>query len=186
MMSLMNNYKTEELLHEETYTHQEILDAALVTHPKAKQCNLTKEDLEHVLIFENGSNLTFLKNPIKDEYWNEYWCSEGLYMAQRVEDLGAKKIIAFLSSGYWLAMKARKLYPLEQDEVKRIEYMRNAIKQKFDNNSDLKEELMKTDNKLIVEYTFWNDTRFWIDQTTLKWMNILWKLLMEYRDNNKE
>jgi hypothetical protein len=45
---------------------------------------------------------------------------------------------------------------------------------------------MKTDNKLIVEYTFWNDTRFWIDQTTLKWMNILWKLLMEYRDNNKE
>jgi predicted NAD-dependent protein-ADP-ribosyltransferase YbiA (DUF1768 family) len=57
-------------------------------------------------------------------------------------------------------MKARKLYPLEQDEVKRIEYMRNAIKQKFDNNSDLKEELMKTDNKLIVEYTFWNDTRF--------------------------
>jgi hypothetical protein len=67
-MSLMNNYKIEELLHEETYTHQEILDAALVTHPKAKQCNLTKEDLEHVLIFENGSNLTFLKNPIKDEY----------------------------------------------------------------------------------------------------------------------
>jgi hypothetical protein len=26
--------------------------------------------------------------------------------------------------------------------------------------------------------------RFWIDQATLKWMNILWKLLMEYRDNN--
>ena len=180
----MKKYSNEELLHEESFTKDDILNAALVTHPKAKACNLTKEDLENVLIFENGSNLTLLKNPIIDEYGNEYWCSEGFYMAQRTDSLAAKQIIAFLSTWFSLAMKARNLYDLEQDDVKRAEYMRNAIKQKFDNNPDLKEELKRTGNKIIIEYTYRKDTRFWIDQATLKWMNILWKLLMEYRDNN--
>lgn len=180
----MKKYSNEELLHEESFTKDDILNAALVTHPKAKACNLTKEDLENVLIFENGSNLTLLKNPIIDEYGNEYWCSEGFYMAQRTDSLAAKQVIAFLSTWFSLAMKARNLYDLEQDDVKRAEYMRNAIKQKFDNNPDLKEELKRTGNKIIIEYTYRKDTRFWIDQATLKWMNILWKLLMEYRDNN--
>ena len=180
----MKKYSNEELLHEESFTKDDILNAALVTHPKAKACNLTKEDLENVLIFENGSNLTLLKNPIIDEYGNEYWCSEGFYMAQRTDSLAAKQVIAFLSTWFSLAMKARNLYDLEQDDVKRAEYMRNAIKQKFDNNPELKEELKRTGNKTIIEYTYRKDTRFWIDQATLKWMNILWKLLMEYRDNN--
>jgi predicted NAD-dependent protein-ADP-ribosyltransferase YbiA (DUF1768 family) len=61
--------------------------------------------------------------------------------------------------------------------------MRNAIREKFDNNPKLKEELLNTWNKLIIEYTYWRDVRFWIDQETLRWMNILGKLLMEYRDN---
>jgi predicted NAD-dependent protein-ADP-ribosyltransferase YbiA (DUF1768 family) len=61
--------------------------------------------------------------------------------------------------------------------------MRNAIREKFDNNPKLKEELLNTWNKLIIEYTYWRDIRFWIDQETLRWMNILGKLLMEYRDN---
>ena len=179
----MKHYSSEELLHEESFSKEEILDAALVTHPKAKACNLAEDDLEKVLIYENGSNLTLLKNPIRDEYGNEYWCSEGFYMAQRTKSLAAKKVIAFLSTWYGLAMKARNLYDLEKDDLKRVEYMRNAIKQKFDNNPDLREELKRTGNKTIIEYTYWKDTRFWIDQATLKWMNILWKLLMEYRDN---
>ena len=180
----MKNYTNQELLREESFSKEEILDAALVTHIKAKACNLTKEDLEKVLIFENGSNLTLLEIPIIDEYWNEYWCSEWYYMAQRVNSLAAKKIISFLSSGYGLAMKARILYDLEQNEEKRIDFMRNAIREKFDRNPELKNELKRTWNKTIIEYTYWKDTRFWIDQETLKWMNILGKLLMEYRDNN--
>jgi predicted NAD-dependent protein-ADP-ribosyltransferase YbiA (DUF1768 family) len=63
--------------------------------------------------------------------------------------------------------------------------MRNAIREKFDNNPKLKEELLNTWNKLIIEYTYWRDVRFWIDQETLRWMNILGKLLMEYRDSIK-
>ena len=95
---MITRYTDSELLHEESFTKEEILDSALVTHPLAKNCNLTEEDLKKVLIFENGSNLTLLDNPIIDEYGNEYWCSEGYYMAQRVDNLETKKIISFLSS----------------------------------------------------------------------------------------
>lgn len=178
-------YSNERLLTEEKFTRDKILDAALVTHPRAEQINLTKEELSQTLIFENGSNLTPLKNPIIDEYGNEYWCSEWYYLAQRVDDLWAKKRITLLSIWFWLAMKVRQLYNLEQDEKKRIEFMRNAIRENFDNNPGLKSELLATWNKEINEYTYRWDIRFWIDQNTLKWKNILWKLLMEYRDINK-
>ena len=178
-------FSNEKLLTEEQFTKWDILDAALVTHPCSKQINLTKEELGQTLIFENGSNLTLLKNPIIDEYGNGFRCSEWYYMAQRVGDLWAKKIIAFLSTGFWLAMKARQLYDLEQDEGKRIEFMRNAIREKFDNNPEMKAELLATWDKEIIEYTYWGDIRFGINQNTWKWKNILWKLLMEYRDNNK-
>lgn len=183
----------EDLLKEETFTKDEVLNAALIIHPRSKHINLTKEELSQVLIFENGSNLTPLKNPIKevkyDGFWKEvvleYWCSEWYYMAQRTNDLEYKKMIALLSVWERLATKARELFNLEQDEWKRIEYMRKAIKEKFDNNPELKEELLATGDREIIEYTYWWDTRFWIDQDTLKGRNILWKLLMEYRDNNK-
>ena len=178
-------YSNELLLHEEQFTKREILDAALIVHPRCKQVNLTKEELSNILICEHLSNLTPLKNPIIDEYWNEYLCSEGRYMSQRTDDLEYKKMIALLSVWERLATKARELFNLEQDEWKRIEYMRKAIKEKFDNNPELKEELLATGDREIIEYTYWWDTRFWIDQDTLKGKNILWKLLMEYRDNNK-
>jgi len=62
-------YSNESLLTEKQYTRWDVLDAALVTHPHSKQINLTKEELSQTLIFENGSNLTPLKNPIIDEHW---------------------------------------------------------------------------------------------------------------------
>jgi len=181
----MMKYSNDRLFNEENFEKSDILDAALIIHPKAKQINLTRDELSQTFIFENGSNLTPLKNPIIDEYGNEYRCSEWYYMAQRIDDLWAKKVIAFLSTWYWLAMKARKLYDLDQDEERRVEFMRNAIREKFDNNPELKDELLATWDRNIIEYTFWNDVCFWINQDTLKWKNILWKLLMEYRDNNK-
>jgi hypothetical protein len=69
-------YPDEDLLKEEIFTKEEVLDAALVTHPRAKQINLTEEEIGRTLILKNGSNLTALKNPIIDEYGNEFWCSE--------------------------------------------------------------------------------------------------------------
>ena len=175
----------EDLFKEETFTKDEVLDAVLAIYPEPWSINLTEEELSQIFVFEHWSNFAPLNNPIVDEYWNEYRCSEWYYMAQRIDDLLAKKVIAVLSKRFWLAREARYLYDLEQNEEKKVEYMRNAIREKFDNNPELKKELLDTGSKTIMEYTYRWDTFFWIDQETLKWKNVLWKLLMEYRDNNK-
>ena len=66
-------YSNKQLLHEEQFTKWEILDAALIVHPRQKQVNLTKEELSNILICEDFSNLTPLENPIIDKYKN-YKC----------------------------------------------------------------------------------------------------------------
>lgn len=174
--------ENQKLLQEEQFSKEDIHNAALIIHPAFEWYNLKSDEI--YALFEEGSNFTTLENPIIDEFWNEFRDSEGFYMAQRTKDVEIKKAIAFMSTWYWLSRKARKLFDLEQDEEKRIEYMRNAIQQKFDNNPKLKQKLLSTWEKEIIEYTFWDDTFFWINQDTLRWKSILWKLLMEYRDKN--
>ncbi len=177
----MKEYK--DLLQEEQFSKEDIQYAAIIMHPNAKWYNIKAEEISQV--FEEWSNFTALESPIEDEFGNEFRDSEWYYMAQRTEDLEIKKMIAFLSIWHGLAKKSTQLYPLEQDEIKRIDYMRKAIKNKFDKNPTLKGKLMGTWNKEIIEYTYRQDTFFGIDQNTLKGKNILWKLLMEYRDSNK-
>ena len=69
-------------------------------------------------------------------------------------------MIAFLSTGYGLSKKAANLFPLEQDEEKRAEYMKEAITLKFDNNPDLRKALKNTRPREVIEYTFWKDDFF--------------------------
>jgi predicted NAD-dependent protein-ADP-ribosyltransferase YbiA (DUF1768 family) len=147
------------------YSPEEIGDAALIIHPKAKGYNIKEEEIAQV--FEKGSNFTQLKTPLVDEWGNEFWDSEGYYMACRTQDPAIKQAIAFLSTGWGLSTKARNLFPLEQDEDKRIEYMRKTLKLKYDTNPDLKELLMQTKPREIIEYTYRGDTLFGIDQETL-------------------
>ena len=168
---------------ETQYTKEDINNAAIIMHPSARWYNITKEEIWY--LFEEGSNFTPLQHPIIDTFWNEFRDSEGYYMAQRTKNKGIKAAIALLSLGHWLARKSRELFPLEVDESKRIRYMKKAIKEKFDNNPHLKEKLLATWDRTIIEYTYRWDIFFWIDQNTLRWKNILGKLLMEYRDNNK-
>ncbi|MDD2537445.1 MAG: NADAR family protein [Candidatus Absconditabacteria bacterium] len=171
---------TSDLFDPSRYSKKEITDAALIVHPSSTKYNLKQEEIAQ--IFEVGSNFTHLDVPIVDEYGNEYWDSEGYYMAKRTENLNEKKMIAFLSIGYGCSRKARDLFDLEQDEEKRISYMREAIKLKFDSNPRLREELFTTKGRDIIEYTYWGDVFFGIEQTTLQGRNILGKLLVEYRD----
>ena len=170
------------LLSEKQYTKEDIINGAIIFHPGLSGYNITANEI--AFVFEEGSNFTHLQAPILDEFWNEFWDSEWYYMAKRTNDLERKKAIAFMSIWYWLATKARKMYPLEQDRVKRVAYMREAIRKKFDNNPHLKQKLMDTWEREIIEYTYWNDTFFWINQDTLRGMNVLGRLLMEYRDTH--
>gem|GEM_PF-2679313 len=52
------------------------------------------------------------------------------------------------------------MYELDQDLIRRIDYMRKAIQKKFDNNPDLKKNLIDTGDSEIIEYTYWKDILF--------------------------
>lgn len=173
----------EQLLQSKKYSKEEIKKASIIMHPNSKGYNITADNL--YMVFEEGSNFTQLWVPICDDFGNDFWDSEWYYMAERTNSFETKKIISFISTWHGLSTKARKLYKLDQDKIRRINIMRSAIYKKFDNNSDLRQILLDTGDSEIIEYTYWNDILFWINQDTLEWCNVLWKLLMEYRDNYK-
>ena len=176
----MNN---QELQNSRQYTPEEIQNSAIIIHPNSPKYNITIEQI--AMLFEEWSNFTVLKTPIYDRFWNEFRDSEWYYMAARSTNLETKKMISFLSIGHWLAKKSPQLFDLDNDPINRISYMRDAIKKKFDSNPHLKNKLLETWNLQIIEYTYRWDRFFGIDQSDLIWSNILWKLLMEYRDSLK-
>ncbi len=176
-------YSYEELQTVKTFTPTQIREAALIMHPGMKGYNITADEIAH--LFEEGSNYEPLKTPITDAFGNEFWDNEGYYMAARTQNPEIKKAIAFRSAGFWLSRKARKMYDLELDELARIDYMREGIRKKFDANPHLKERLDATWDREIIEYTFWKDIFFGIDQENLTGKSILGMLLMEYRDAHK-
>lgn len=174
----MNN---QELKNSRQYTKQEVQDSAIIMHPNFPAYNITTDQI--AMLFEEWSNFTQLSKPIYDDHWNEFRDSEWYYMAARTADIGIKKMISFLSIWHWLAKKSPKLFELDNNPDNRISYMRDAIKKKFDSNPDLKQKLIDTWNLQIIEYTYRWDRFFGIDQSDLTWSNILWKLLMAYRDS---
>ncbi len=129
-------------------------------------------------------NFTQLKNPIIDEFGNEYYNSEGYYMSQRTNNLDEKKQIAIDSklSGKE-SRSARYKYNLEQDEYKRFLYMVNTINKKFTLDPDLSKKLLNTFDKEIIEKNYWQDDLFGVKCDTLKGANLLGKILMSYRDS---
>jgi predicted NAD-dependent protein-ADP-ribosyltransferase YbiA (DUF1768 family) len=129
------------------------------------------------------SNFWQLKIPIVDMYGNEYWNSEGMYMALRTNSKLIKMLIATDSvKGGKESRKARRLYELDQDELKRVKYMQMAVKAKFDYNPDLCEQLIQTGDAEIIEKNHWGDTLFGVSTTTLRGANMLGKILMRYRE----
>jgi len=166
------------------YTEEQILESVLILHPKMlDRYNITRDKFYDV--FEEWSNFTQLSNPILDRFWNEFCDSEWLYYAQRFSNLQVKELISFCSLWHWLSKKAAYLHEDEMDknDENRIMYMREAIKQKFNNNPELRQKLIETWTREIIEFTYWWDVFFWIYSKTLEGRNILGKLLMEYRDS---
>jgi len=174
----------KELKNSKQYSREEIKNWAIIMHPSLPGYNIKSDEI--AMIFEEWSNFTQLKNPIYDEYWNEFRDSEWYYMAARTKDTELKKMISFLSLWHGLATKSRKLYDLDIDPNNRIFYMRDAIKKKFNANEHLRMKILSTWDLQIIEYTYRWDKFFGIEQSDLIWSNILWKLLMEYRDSIKK
>lgn len=103
-------------------------------------------------------------------------------MASRTNDLEVKKQIAFYSNIFGRSRSARAKYELDMNKENRIEYMREAIRLKYDANPSFADILLSTYPKQIIEYTYRNDTFFGIDQETKNGQNVLGKLSMERRD----
>lgn len=177
-----------DILQARKYSQEEIDKAMLIIHPKSDKYNI-KPDLAN--IFEEWSNFIKLENPIVDSLGNKFYDSEAYYLSQRIknyeEDIYLQKLLTEISN---LAInkkskeydRIREKYKLDQDKNNRIKYMQNAIKQKFENNQSIEAKLIDTWNKDIIEYTYRWDILFGIDQNTLQWANILWKILVEYRN----
>lgn len=168
----------------EIYTPEQIQEAVLILHPKIiERYEITHEEFHSV--FTQGSNFSHLKYPIEDEYWNMYEDSEGYYMAQRFDSLKIKQAIAAASRIKWLSKKVAYQYRehMNVNDGDRIEFMRNSIQKKFDNSAWRRKILEDTWTRNIIEFTYWNDQFFWISHDTRTGRNILWKVLMEYRDS---
>lgn len=178
-------YTINKLMNKRTYTQEEINNSALIVHPDLiDNYGIRIEEILHV--FEEWSNYTILENPIFDEEtWLYFYDSESYYFSLRTDDLEKKKRFSEISQiqSYSQRWSLYKRDWLNCDPIFRIEAMRKALKPKFDNNIRLQELVKKTKWMQIIEFTYWNDQFFWIDHLQRFWSNILWKLIMEYRDN---
>lgn len=185
---IYNTKKDMKILQTRKYSKKEIDKAMLIIHPKSDKYNI-RPDLAN--IFEEWSNFTRLENPIVDYLGNEFYDSEAYYLSQRVknyeQDIYIQKLLSEISNSPIIKKskeynKIRQKYALDQDKNNRIIYMQKAIKQKFDKNPNLQTKLIESWDKNIIEYTYRGDVLFGIDQHSLQWANILWKLLVEYRN----
>lgn len=168
----------------EFYEASRIKEAYLILHPQIlERYDITREEFYDA--FPRASNFSQLKYPIVDEYWIEYWDSEWYYMSQRVESLTLKRKISEASKVKGQSKKQAYKYKelLNQNEQDRIEFMRNAITQKYNGSKWRNAQLLETGNREIIEFTYWWDEFFWISNTTRTGRNILGKLIMEYRDD---
>ena len=53
-------------------------------------------------------------------------------------------------------------------------------------NEELRNKLLETGNKKLIEWNDWWDIYWWVDTRTFEWSNILWRALMEIRELLKE
>jgi ribA/ribD-fused uncharacterized protein len=71
------------------------------------------------------------------------------------------------------------------DEI-RLEVMEDVLRSKFTLNPSLKEKLLNTGDKILIEGNHWNDTFWGIVLKTGKGENNLGKLLMKLRSELKK
>ena len=177
---MLSNYPSE------TYTPDRIQQAILILHPKVlDRYEISK--WKFYAAFPHGSNFSHLKYPLKDSYGNVFEDSEWYYMALRFDDLEIKRRIAIASKTKNTSKKEAYKYKefININDNDRIKFMRESIQQKYDNSSWRQDMLYKTWEREIIEFTYWWDEFFGISHDKRQWRNILGKLHMEYRKNQK-
>ncbi len=116
----------------------------------------------------------------------EFNSVEQAYMASKVTDVKVREHIAALSPKDANMFSRTDDFPLREDftEEYKLEIMRNLVAQKFsDENPELNQKLINTDNSVLVEGNYWNDDYWGFDLKAGYGQNHLGRILMEVRKN---
>ena len=110
-----------------------------------------------------------------------YLNNEAAFQAQKTLDIEVRKQYSSLSPQMAKEKgRGERLRP-DWEEVK-FDVMKQICIAKFEQHPDLKEKLLATGNKILIEGNTWNDTCWGIDIKTGKGQNHLGQILMEIRD----
>jgi exodeoxyribonuclease-5 len=133
--------------------------------------------------FGEFSNFHLLKNHIKDKAGYEYVSVEHFYQAKKSNDPAIWEM--FSTKNNLTANEAKKQgqYIEKRDDWETVKYyvMYEGLKQKYNNNPELKELLISTGDKQLIEYCWWNDQIWGMYSKTDTGCNALGKLLMLLR-----
>ena len=111
----------------------------------------------------------------------QYLNSEAAFHAQKTLDIEARKQYSSLDPKSAKRKGRKENLRTDWEEVK-VDIMKRICIAKFEQNPDLKEKLLATGNKTLIEGTWWKDTFWGIDLKTGQGQNHLGQILMEIRD----
>ena len=113
-----------------------------------------------------------------------YSSSEAAFQAQKVTDDKVKH--QFIGITPKQAKYLGKHVPLRDDwETVKLDIMYDIVKCKFTQNSYLRDMLLDTGDRNIIEMNNWNDTFWGVSSKTGKGENHLGKILMKIREELK-
>ncbi len=104
--------------------------------------------------------------------------AENAYQASKTLDIDIRKSFTFITPGK-AKREGKKIKLRENWDVIKLKIMEDIVRDKFNQNPDLKQRLIKTNNAILIENNNWND-HFW-GVCNGKGENNLGKILMKIR-----
>lgn len=142
------------------------------------------------MITEFQGKYRFLSNfyPCYMIYDNiEFKNAEAAYQAAKTTDIKLKAEIAnLLKPG-----DAKRYFKLKQNCIRqdfhdiKLNIMKTIVSFKFNNNPELKQLLLSTNNEILQEGNYWGDKYWGVDLRTHSGQNHLGKIIMNVRDEIK-
>lgn len=133
------------------------------------------------------SNMQILDKPIIIAHI-EFFSSEAAYQSCKFSDIETKRLISQMPP------KKSKVFAKEQFDLKgkdhildssfmpnRLKYMQSIVLKKFENNPELLDKLISTNDKTLIEGNWWKDNYWGVDHKTGWGANNLGIILMNTR-----
>jgi hypothetical protein len=119
---------------------------------------------------------------ITDDYELIYPSTENAYQAAKHNAVDVRKLFVNISPGGAKKL-SKKIKPVENWDNIKLMVMKKLNKQKFTKHEELKNKLLATGDKILVEGNWWNDIFYGVCNGVGE--NNLGKILMEIRNEVK-